>query len=463
MRKNFKANKMVTILLPIIFLIGILILQVFSGDLLSASNKESLVNISIDGREVTTGELESEKETVELTLEAKKKVLLEIPYDESISIELLNNKKEKIDIEEYSSTEFDRKELIKELDELDDNEETPKKFSGFQVVNSEGNKKSLFFLLEKEHKQQLKVNRSTNDKTEVSVLNVEKPEVEQTLLIFKGLSKSSDQISKVNESTEKKNMEKASVKKANEANQSKKQTSGTKTTASSEIGEQVIEQSEAGQPIKDSNSEEETQKAKQEAPKEEAIDSKTETTNETTELPKIGSPESYDRILAVETVKTKSSLNELLKDEYKASDSLKKPQYLTNSSASKVKAKETKAETPIIIRDVKLEVRDGVNTDDPDNEPGHDDDDENGIVRSFDQVSYLVSFSIQSTSTLTKYTNIRYRVIGELGTAVSLENGIPKNNGEISNGEYFENGDGSQYSRGVMESIITDTIQIRNC
>ena len=141
---------MVTILLPIIFLIGILILQVFSGDLLSASNKESLVNISIDGREVTTGELESEKETVELTLEAKKKVLLEIPYDESISIELLNNKKEKIDIEEYSSTEFDRKELIKELDELDDNEETPKKFSGFQVVNSEGNKKSLFFLLEKE-------------------------------------------------------------------------------------------------------------------------------------------------------------------------------------------------------------------------------------------------------------------------------------------------------------------------
>lgn len=150
MRKNFKANKMVTILLPIIFLIGILILQVFSGDLLSASNKESLVNISIDGREVTTGELESEKETVELTLEAKKKVLLEIPYDESISIELLNNKKEKIDIEEYSSTEFDRKELIKELDELDDNEETPKKFSGFQVVNSEGNKKSLFFLLEKD-------------------------------------------------------------------------------------------------------------------------------------------------------------------------------------------------------------------------------------------------------------------------------------------------------------------------
>ena len=57
-----------------------------------------------------------------------------------------------------------------------------------------------------------------------------------------------------------------------------------------------------------------------------------------------------------------------------------------------MKAKETKAETPIIIRDVKLEVRDGVNTDDPDNEPGHDDDDENGIVRSFDQVSYLVFF-----------------------------------------------------------------------
>ena len=125
-----------------------------------------------------------------------------------------------------------------------------------------------------------------------------------------------------------------------------------------------------------------------------------------------------------------------------------------------MKAKETKAETPIIIRDVKLDVKTGTSDFDADNEKGHDKDEDNDIVRSFDQVSYLVSFSIQSTSTLTKYTNIRYRVIGELDTAVSLENGIPKSNGEIANGEYFENGDGSQYSQGVMESIITDTGQV---
>ena len=457
---------MVTILLPIIFLIGILILQVFSGDLLSASNKESLVNIAIDGKEVTTDELETEKETVELTLEAKKKILLEIPYDESVSIELLNNKRKQLDIEEYSSTEFDRKELIKEFNELDDKKEIPKKLNGFQVVNSEGNKKSLFLLLDKEQKQHIKIDRNANDKTEITALNVEKPEIEQTLLIFKSLSKASDQINKVNESTEKKNVEKTSTEKAIGTTKSKESTTDRKTTTSSEVKEKAAESSKEEKSINDSTLDE-SKKAKQEekikiqeTKKDNSKEQNSDIGKETPELSKIGSPESYDRILAVETVETKSSLKELLKEEYKASDSLKKPQYLTDSSESKMEAKETKADTPIIVRDTKIEVKTGTSDFDADNEKGHDKDENNDIVRSFDQVSYLVSFSIQSTNALTKYTNIRYRVIGELDTAVAVEDGIPKNNGEIANGKYFENGDGSQYSQGVMESVISDTGQV---
>lgn len=449
---------MVTLLLPIIFLIGILILQVFTGDLLSASNKDSLVNISIDGKEVAVEDVETEKNEVELILEAKKKTLLEIPFDNSVSIKLLNNKNEPISIEERASEGFDRTAFIDGIEELEGQETKQLKESRLLVIDEgdKENKKSLFLLLDKEKKQRIKIERNTSDRTEIVVQNAKKLEVKQPILIFNDLS---DSMQKVEESTEQKKTETTSAEKETKTSQNKQPIS--KTTTSSVLKEEATEDSKQEKVAEESKSENKTEQSKQEKESTE----KSTKSEEKPNLPKIGEPESYDRILAVETSKTKASLNELLEKEYKPSDSLKKPKYLTNSKETKTsngKSKATKTDSPIIIKDVKLEVKTGTSGFDNDNEPGHDKDDENNIVRSFDQVSYLVSFSIQNTKQLTKYTNIRYRVIGKLDNAVEIENGVPKNNGEIANGEYFEKEDDpqAQYSQGGMESIITDTGQV---
>lgn len=75
---------------------------------------------------------------------------------------------------------------------------------------------------------------------------------------------------------------------------------------------------------------------------------------------------------------------------------------------------------------------------------------------------HLISFSIQNTELLTKYKNIRYRVISTLDNAIEIKDGTPKNNGEIANGTYIDKpgGTGAEYSEGVMESVISDTGQV---
>lgn len=460
MQKIFKANKTVTILLPIIFLLGILFLQVFTDDFLRASNKDSLVNVSIDGKEATSENIETEKELVELNLVAKEKILLEIPYTESVSIELLGNNNEQKSIEERSSAEFDRETLIKEFKELADKDEIPERNDCMLINDSEKNKRTLFLLLNKEQKQSIKVRRNTSGKTEITALNAEDPEVKQPILIFNDISEPMDQISKVEVSGESKQVEESPTDKVTDTTESKQQPGGeTKATSSSELEKPALEKSSQTENSNSSNSEENAKETKQdENSKEESVEVDSE--KEGTALPKIGTPESYNRILAVETAKTNSSLNELLKDKYKAKDSLKRPLYLMNSKDSKVESKGEKADSPIIIRDVNLNVRTGTSDFDKDNAPGNDSGEDNDIVRSFDQVSYLLSFSIQNTKTLTKYKNIRYRVISKLDNAVELKSGIPKSNGEIANGEYTKNGDGSQYSQGVMESVISDTGQV---
>lgn len=95
MRKNPKAQKVVTILLPILFLIGLLIIVVPKGDLLKAFTADEFVKVSIDGKDVTGDEekLQTEKESVEVTIEAKENIIAEIPFDENASIEPLSEEK----------------------------------------------------------------------------------------------------------------------------------------------------------------------------------------------------------------------------------------------------------------------------------------------------------------------------------------------------------------------------------
>lgn len=165
-------------------------------------------------------------------------------------------------------------------------------------------------------------------------------------------------------------------------------------------------------------------------------------------------------VISVPTEVTKKSLKELTAVNYAPEDSLNKPVYFSSDTSE---ATVLAADDPIQMGEGRISLKTGTATFDGDDAPGHDSNDMNTIVRSYDQVIYLVSFTIQNSTQDQDYTNIRYRLKATLANAVTKdENGVPKVNGEIANGTYYDHAinDGTQYSEGIMESTISDTGQV---
>lgn len=165
-------------------------------------------------------------------------------------------------------------------------------------------------------------------------------------------------------------------------------------------------------------------------------------------------------VIVVPTTVTDKSLQELTKADYSAEDSLNKPVYFSEATSKEVEADAT---SPIVIGEGRISVKTGTASFDTNDNPGYDSSENNTIVRSNDQVIYLVSFTVQNSTIDQNYTNIRYRLKATLSNAVTKDaNGVPQVNGEIANGTYYETGanDGTQYSEGVMESVISDTGQV---
>lgn len=165
-------------------------------------------------------------------------------------------------------------------------------------------------------------------------------------------------------------------------------------------------------------------------------------------------------VISVPTEVTKKSLKELTAANYAPEDSLNKPVYFSSDTSE---ATVLAADDPIQMGEGRISLKTGTATFDGDDAPGHDSNDTNTIVRSYDQVIYLVSFTIQNSTQDQDYTNIRYRLKATLSNAVTKDgNGVPQVNGEIANGTYYDHAinDGTQYSEGIMESTISDTGQV---
>ncbi|MFB8623001.1 SpaA isopeptide-forming pilin-related protein [Enterococcus casseliflavus] len=165
-------------------------------------------------------------------------------------------------------------------------------------------------------------------------------------------------------------------------------------------------------------------------------------------------------VIVVPTTVTDKSLQELTNEDYSAEDSLNKPIYFSEATSKEVG---TTATSPIKMGEGKVSVKTGTASFDTNDNPGYDSNETNTIVRSHDQVIYLVSFTIQNDTKDQNYTNIRYRLKATLPNAITKDaNGVPQVNGEIANGNYYDNAsnDGTQYSEGVMESVISDTGQV---
>lgn len=447
MRKNPKAQKLVTILLPILFLIGLLIVVVPKGDLLRALTGDELVKVSLDGKEVTEDELKTEQESVELTIEAKEDSIIEIPYTEDISIKLLDGEKKEIGIEQQYSEEFKQEDFLKKLNNSskDNTERNP------ICMVKDNNTGSLYITLKKGQEQQLEFQRNTSEEVSIELIDAEKIEIKQTILKFSKIHEALYSLQTETDSLENtgladRTVESTDLKKMKEEdNSSSEKDDSSQNTVSSSTHIQ-----ESKEKI-NSNSLNVVQEDGLEKNIGEPRDSKVQEKKDYARKTK-------KNISQVNTITTEKTIKELEKEDYKDKDSLKRPMFIKNSDIKS--NKENKASSPIIVRDINIRIKTGTSTFDANNNPGYDEKEDNNIVRTFDQVSYLVSFSVQNKTFEKKYTNIRYRVISELSNAVVVDGGVPKNIAEIANGEYVSNSGDEKLSIGELESTISDTGQL---
>ncbi|MBO0412405.1 hypothetical protein JZO81_15145 [Enterococcus hulanensis] len=452
MREKFKQKPIVAVLLPITLLLGVVILITTSiGPLLNAALEIPLVQVeNEEGDQVEN--INTKKEFENLQVIAKEDGIFELKYDETYSVAPLDEKKEELSIPLYQKESLTSKKVMdifekmaEEVKDFNDGEEeeSEEKVPCIKVMESE-TKGSLYFKFAKDKKQWIKIQRKTSSALDVKLASSNDTNRIQQLVHFESLDQAlTESISSSKQAEEVESSQKQEENEDQETAEGKI-ASEEKRITDVEDGSQKTTETNESKTKEETNTEEKT----------------SDSDKEESKLPELGTSESYKNILAVQTAKTDKSIAEMEEKTYKEKDSLKTPKIIEKNFKGSKESDES--EPPIIIRDINIRTKTGTTSFDigSGNKPGYDENEDNDVVRTFDQVSYLLSFSIQNNSLSENYTNIRYRVVAELDNAVVVVDGIPKNIGEIANGTYVDNGDGSSYSVGAMESTISDTGQV---
>ncbi|MGM0125934.1 hypothetical protein IGI37_003335 [Enterococcus sp. AZ194] len=442
MPNKLPMKQIVTVLLPALLLLGI-VLTIPKGQILKADDSEQpFANVELNGKTVTMSDIFVQEETVKVELTGKETMLVQLPTSLDYELVQFDEAGQILPKIEKSQEEFNR--LITQQRAVEDEDQTTlestrlsEAFDSSETstslardleepivyfVTTEDGKKNTYLQLVKERSLHLQFRHKTEKTIAIHLSSVEEPGIKQNLFSFETNRSTRSTTSNVTDLSEISEEANSSMAKESESDGSA-QTKESETLSTNTAEEKVADN-----------------------------------TKET--------PVSvYENALEVETLPTNKTLEELEKANYEGNDSLKKPLYLGKDELPSLSSKETKntgVTSPVIVSNAKLSIRTGTDKFDDDNEEGHDMDEKNDIVRSFDRVNYSVSFSIQNTDQTTQYTKIRYRVISELSNAVTIENEVPSVNAEIGNGSYLETDqkDGSQLSSGVMESIIEDTGQV---
>lgn len=458
MTKPKQFKRMVPLLLPILLLVGAIAYHgLFKGELLKAfETTPTLVNVKYDGKTIEdTLKLEKE-DSVEIELVAKQDGIYKLPYNENYSLHFLNKKKKETSYSIYTEYQFKSgkklDEFSKEVSESSQKEAAEEE--NYFRVEKEINEGFFILSLKKDQTQWIRIEQKSSSEINIDILNALSEEEKQNFLQFKSVEP------EISSTTESEQSTKASSKKET----AKEETINSSQETTNSIDTVATEENQPTSSTEATTSKNEQEEVEEKKASNEATSTSTsENKKETTEEKKTETKQSeYKKILNVETMTTKKTLSSLEKEKYTEEDSLVTPMYLGETKDSK-DSKKAKTTSPIIVRDAKISVKTGTSSFDTGNDnPGYDSSPDNNLVRSYDQVAYLVSFSIQSTSTTKKYENIRYRVISNLSNAVTIDGNVPRKNAEIANGEYVNHssGDGSQYSEGVMESVISDTGQV---
>ncbi|MGG5368450.1 SpaA isopeptide-forming pilin-related protein [Enterococcus sp. AZ196] len=214
MRKPIQLKRMVPLLLPVVLIIGVLFFY-YQGKALKASAPDPLVSVTVDKKAVEKDSLETDKETVELTLKAKDTDVFEIPYDDTVSVVPLNEEGQEIAYPQLDSSDFKKSDALKlfedrvktvqsssnssEKDEQEASQESSikeenKRLPYYQVRKEEG-KGSFYFELEKDQEQRVCLTRLTKKEKSVDLKSLKDTNRTQPIVVFQ----STEQLTKAPE------------------------------------------------------------------------------------------------------------------------------------------------------------------------------------------------------------------------------------------------------------------------
>ena len=433
--RKFNKKQIVAISFPILLLLGIVITVVIpKGSILKALTDESLlVNIVSDGKEING--LRTKEDTANLQITAKETGIYMIPFDENES-QLTFPKSNEEMIPHFESTvkDFDTTLLdpiATSQSTTSSNAESSEKLDPLAIPvvesaiykvtdNNDRSKGNYYFKLKKNQQVSIDLRRESEKSFSVVVINHANSKEKQTLVDFIEEEK-------------------------------KDTTSSSQPTLINRLAEETSKNTSSTVQEKQQESEQKSE----EAP---VISSQPDVPT---------AVEDGKTILQAVTKPTSTNLEDLVKKDFKPGDSLIHPLLLTSDQLPKVESSNVDSELVAINGQVKT--LDGTAEWDSDNNPGHDTNNHNDIVRSWDQITYNVSFAIQNMNPDVKYQNIKYQVTGTLPDAVQVgtDGKSPQLNGVIANGTLYNNDDNQPnpnategYSEGTVESSIPSIGQI---
>ncbi|MDU5334643.1 SpaA isopeptide-forming pilin-related protein [Enterococcus sp.] len=160
------------------------------------------------------------------------------------------------------------------------------------------------------------------------------------------------------------------------------------------------------------------------------------------------------------------TLDEIEKQQFTAKDSFKPFEFKGDlPDLKKAANKATKESASAVeVTGLHLSVADGTNSFDEGsgNKAGFDENEKNGIVRSYDSVAYKLAFSMESTDATVNYKNIKYRVDMELPDAYTIaSDGEERFNAAVMQGpenygELREDTANSKTSLGFVEDTLIE-------
>ncbi|PNE50362.1 hypothetical protein AUF12_07600 [Enterococcus avium] len=436
MRRKLKKKPIVAVLLPI-FLLLVVVFSIYQWNPLKADDQNThLVDVKVDGKKVDDDFSVTDQSRL-LETNSEKAQVLKFLESDKYEVKHLNEKGQLLPIKEVSN-----KELSHFLDLVDaeqksteETEETDQTItSNSESINQTSNSKEvdeietqLFYVVEEGKKfPYLLMDKGetiwlsiTNKKPEEDVrVTLEIPNSNKRQSLIKFIPK---KIEMTDDTKSEENLlEPLESKESHDS--SEKQNQSTKDSSSSSKN---IEKTTT------SSSEEKTKKSK-------------------------------TKKLTKEEKKLSLAIEKMLKEDYTEKDSFKPIEL----PAEEISSRESKdATSPISVTGAKMTIRDGTDYVDPGNDsPGYDSSFNNGRVRSFDSIIYLLTFSLEANDPTTTYSDIKYRVEMDLPNAYAVDSsGKQRFNAEVvdnDHGELVDTSATTKTSKGYAESTISANGQI---